>query len=102
MTIEEIKEKFKNSDKWELWSEIMYEHTIFCSKDALDFCVSFRNDYMYVNMYTDAFDLVLNRIPIGSLKFHEENEDEGPHFEIALKNTFSHYGSALAYLNLYL
>ena len=107
MTIEEIKEKFRNSDKWE-FSHVTDECEVFYEKDEYkagsfgyrpDFFITLWNDgFLSINEETHAFYFVSQRIPVELFQIAECDDVT----EIYIENTSNTYDTGFKYLSLYL
>lgn len=98
MTIEEIKEKFRNSDKWELFHETD-EYEIYGSGYMTDLLVLLCNDgFLSLSDKAHACYSVSLRIPAALFQIREK--DDGT--EIYIENTSNTYDTGFKYLSLYL
>lgn len=97
MTIEEIKEKFSNSNKWELFHETD-EYEIYGFGYMTDLFVCLCNDGFLSISDKHACYSVSLRIPVEL--FQTKEHDDGT--EIYIDNTSNTYGAEFEHLNLYL
>ena len=98
MTIEEIKEKFRNSKKWELFQETD-EYEIYFPKNMTNLFVRLRNDgFLSISDKTHACYFVSRGIPVVLFQVKEHDDRT----EIYIENPPNPYGGALNNLILYL
>lgn len=98
MTIEEIKEKFRNSDKWVLFQETD-EYEMYGFGYITDLLVCLRNDgFLSISDRAHACYFVSLRIPAELFQI-EEHDDVT---KIYIQNASDTYGAEFKYLSLYL